>query len=251
MSNFDFPHNKMAENYTKIKQIYEGKAKKLFTLKGHPDLLLQEFKDDATAFNAQKKGQILNKGIINCELTTYIFTMLAKKGVKNHFVKQISANEMLIKRLKIVPIEVVVRNIAAGSLLKKTNFKEGTQLAKPIVEFYYKDDALGDPMISDSHALAMKIADEKDLRTLKQMAEKINSILKPFFLKRGLRLVDFKLEFGKDKTGKIMLGDEITPDTCRLWDKKTNKKLDKDRFRFDLGGVNEAYAEVRKRITGN
>lgn len=240
----------MPEKYIEIKKIYEGKAKKLYTLKGHPDLLLQEFKDDATAFNAQKKGKILNKGIINCELTTFIFTYLRKKGVRNHFVKQISSNEMIIKRLKIVPIEVVIRNIAAGSLLKKTRFKEGHQLIKPIVEFYYKDDALGDPMISDSHALAMKIATEGDLKTLKQMALKINSILKPFFLKRGLKLVDFKLEFGKDNTGRIMLGDEITPDTCRLWDKKTNKKLDKDRFRFDLGGVNEAYAEVRKRIIG-
>lgn len=243
-------HQKMPEKYTKIKKIYEGKAKKLYTLKGHRGLLLQEFKDDATAFNALKKGKIQNKGIINCELTAFIFTYLAKKGVKNHFVKQISENEMLIKQLKIVPIEVVVRNIAAGSLLKKTKFKEGHELSKPIVEFYYKDDSLGDPMISDSHALAMKIATEKDLKTLKQMAEKINSLLKPFFRKRGLKLVDFKLEFGKDSTGRIMLGDEITPDTCRLWDVKTNKKLDKDRFRFDLGGVNEAYAEVRKRILG-
>lgn len=240
----------MKQNYTKIKQIYEGKAKKLYTLKGKPELLLQEFKDDATAFNAQKRGTILNKGIINCELTNYIFTYLGKKGVKTHLVETISPSEMIIKRLKIVPIEVVVRNIAAGSLLKKTTFKEGHILSRPIVEFYYKDDALGDPMISDSHALAMKIASEKDIRTLKQMAEKINSILKPFFLKRGLKLVDFKLEFGKDKQGKIMLGDEITPDTCRLWDVKTNQKLDKDRFRFDLGNVNEAYAEVRKRITG-
>ncbi|MCC6866354.1 MAG: phosphoribosylaminoimidazolesuccinocarboxamide synthase [Ignavibacteria bacterium] len=240
----------MPEKYKKVNQIYEGKAKKLYTLKGYQSLLLQEFKDDATAFNAQKRGEILNKGIINCELTTFIFTYLAKQGIRNHFVKQISPNEMIIKRLKIVPIEVVVRNIAAGSLLKKTNFKEGTLLSKPIVEFYYKDDLLGDPMINDSHALAMKIANENDLKVLKQMALKINLILKPFFLKRGMKLVDFKLEFGKDITGKILLGDEITPDTCRLWDKKTGKKLDKDRFRFDLGGVNEAYAEVRKRITG-
>ena len=241
----------MAEKYTKLRMIYEGKAKKLYTLKGKPGFLLQEFKDDATAFNAQKRGKILNKGIINCELTTFLFNYLSKKGVRNHFIKQISPNEMLIKKLKIVPIEVVVRNIAAGSLLKKTNFREGQVLAKPIVEFYYKDDSLGDPMISDSHALAMKIATEKDIKTLKLLAEKINRILKPFFLKRGLRLVDFKLEFGKDGSNKIMLGDEITPDTCRLWDLKTNRKLDKDRFRFDLGGVNEAYAEVRKRITGN
>lgn len=240
----------MSEKYKKLNQIYEGKAKKLYSLKGYPNILLQKFKDDATAFNAQKRGSILNKGTINCELTNYIFKYLAKKGVKNHFIEQISPDEMIIKRLKIVPIEVVVRNIAAGSLLKKTNFKEGYRLTKPIIEFYYKDDALGDPMISDSHALAMKIATENDLKTLKQMAEKINSLLKPFFLKRGLKLVDFKLEFGKDSTGRIMLGDEITPDTCRLWDKKTNQKLDKDRFRFDLGGVNEAYAEVRKRILG-
>jgi phosphoribosylaminoimidazole-succinocarboxamide synthase len=240
----------MPEIYRKIKKIYEGKAKKLYTLKGERGLLLQEFKDDATAFNALKKGKILNKGIINCEMTAFIFTYLAKNGVRNHFVKQVSDNEMLIKHLKIVPIEVVVRNIAAGSLLKKTGFKEGYELSKPIVEFYYKDDALADPMINDSHALAMKIANEKDLKTLRRMAEKINSFLKPFFRKRGLKLVDFKLEFGKDSNGSIMLGDEITPDTCRLWDVKTNKKLDKDRFRFDLGGVNEAYAEVRKRILG-
>jgi phosphoribosylaminoimidazole-succinocarboxamide synthase len=158
---------------------------------------------------------------------------------------------MIIKRLKIIPIEVVVLNIAAGSLLKKTNFKEGQVLSKPIVEFYYKDDSLGDPMISDSHALAMKLATEKEIESIKKTARRINKILKPFFLKRGLRLVDFKLEFGKDKKGRIILGDEITPDTCRLWDAETNEKLDKDRFRFDLGNVDGAYAEVRKRITGN
>ncbi len=236
--------------YTKVKQIYEGKAKKLYTLKGHSNLLLQEFKDDATAFNAQKRGSILNKGIINCGLTDYIFKYLEKAGVKTHLVEKISDNEMIITKLKIVPIEVVIRNIAAGSLLKKTNFTEGQVLKQPIVEFYYKKDSLGDPMISDSHALAMKIASQKDLDRLRFLALKINSKLKPFFLKRGLKLVDFKLEFGKDNHGIILLGDEITPDTCRLWDAKTNKKLDKDRFRFDLGGVNEAYAEVRKRILG-
>jgi phosphoribosylaminoimidazole-succinocarboxamide synthase len=208
----------MSEKYAKIEQIYEGKAKKLYTLKGKPNLLLQEFKDDATAFNAQKRGTILNKGIINCELTDIIFRYLAKRGIKTHLIKVISPNEMIIKRLKIVPVEVVVRNIAAGSLLKKTNFTEGQILKKPIIEFYYKDDALGDPMISDSHALAMKLATEKELKIIKRMAGKINKFLKPYFLKRGLRLVDFKLEFGKDKKGKIMLGDEITPDTCRLWD---------------------------------
>jgi len=238
------------QKYEKIKQIYEGKAKKLYTLRGKKDLLLQEFKDDATAFNAKKRGSILNKGKINNALTAHIFKFLERAGVRTHLVEKLNDREMIIKRLKIIPIEVVVRNIAAGSLLKKTNLKEGQVLSKPIVEFYYKEDALDDPMISDSHALAMKIATEKDLKTLKQMAEKINSRLKPFFKKQGLKLVDFKLEFGKDKNGKILLGDEITPDTCRLWDAKTNKKLDKDRFRFDLGGVNEAYEEVSHRILG-
>jgi phosphoribosylaminoimidazole-succinocarboxamide synthase len=183
-------------------------------------------------------------------LTAHIFKYLERSGIRTHLVEKINDREMIVKRLKIIPIEVVVRNIAAGSLLKKTNLKEGQELKKPIIEFYYKDDSLGDPMISDSHALAMKIADKKDLKTLKQMAEKINDKLKPFFKKHELKLVDFKLEFGKDKNGKILLGDEITPDTCRLWDAKTNQKLDKDRFRFDLGGVNEAYAEVSNRILG-
>jgi len=238
------------QKYEKIEQIYEGKAKKLYTLKGKKNLLLQEFKDDATAFNALKKGTILNKGKINNALTAYIFKFLERAGIKTHLVKKISDREMIVKRLKIIPIEVVVRNIAAGSLLKKTNLKEGQELAKPIVEFYYKDDSLGDPLINDSHALAMKIATRKDMKTLRNMAEKINSRLKPFFKKQGLKLVDFKLEFGRDKNGKILLGDEITPDTCRLWDVKTNEKLDKDRFRFDLGGVNEAYEEVSHRILG-
>lgn len=239
------------EKYAKIKQIYEGKAKKLYTVKGKKDLLIQEFKDDATAFNAQKRGTILNKGIINNALTAHIFKYLEKKGVKTHLVEKINDRDMVVKHLKIIPLEVIVRNIAAGSVLKKTNLKEGQVLAKPIIEFSYKNDALGDPLINDSHALAMKIATENDIKTLKKTALKINSLLKSFFQKQGLKLVDFKLEFGKDKNGKILLGDEITPDTCRLWDAKTNKKLDKDRFRFDLGGVNEAYAEVSGRILGN
>jgi phosphoribosylaminoimidazole-succinocarboxamide synthase len=241
----------MAKNYEKIEQIYEGKAKKLYTIKGKKNLLIQEFKDDATAFNAQKKGTILNKGVINNALTAHIFKYLEKAGIKTHLVKKISDREMVVKHLKIIPIEVVVRNIAAGSLLKKTNLTEGQELKNPIVEFYYKDDSLGDPLINDSHALAMKIATKKDMRTLRKTAEKINKRLRPFYKKHGLRLVDFKLEFGKDKNGKILLGDEITPDTCRLWDVETNQKLDKDRFRFDLGGVNEAYEEVSRRILEN
>ena len=236
------------KEYVKDQFLYEGKAKKLYTLKGHKNLLLQEFKDDATAFNALKKGTIANKGVINNNLTAYIFKHLGKHGIKNHFVKKVSDNEMIVKKLKIIPIEVIVRNIAAGSLLKKTNLKEGQVLKEPIVEFYYKDDALGDPLINDSHALVMKLANQKELNTLRRMARKINKMLKPFFLKRGLKLVDFKLEFGKDSKGKILLGDEITPDTCRLWDKETNQKLDKDVFRFDLGDVNKTYADVKDRI---
>ncbi|MGH2574081.1 MAG: phosphoribosylaminoimidazolesuccinocarboxamide synthase [Ignavibacteria bacterium] len=230
------------------KLIYEGKAKKLYSLVGNSDLLLQEFKDDATAFNALKKGTIENKGIINNEITDYVFRYLEKSGIKTHLVEKISDREMVVKKLKIIPIEVIVRNVAAGSLLKKTNFKEGKVLNKPIVELYYKDDPLGDPMISDSHALAMKIATESDLKVIKKTAEKINLLLKPFFRRRNLKLVDFKLEFGKDSKGKIYLGDEISPDTCRFWDARTNEKLDKDRFRFDLGKVNESYVEVRNRI---
>jgi phosphoribosylaminoimidazole-succinocarboxamide synthase len=238
----------MKNTYKKGKQIYEGKAKKLFNIRGHPNLIIQEFKDDATAFNAQKRGTILNKGVINCSLTDFIFNYLQAKGIKTHLVERISPVEMVVKKLRIIPIEVVVRNIAAGSLLKKTNFKEGQKLPSPIVEFYYKNDSLGDPMISDSHALAMKLASHGELTRIKKLALKINNNLRPFFLKRNLRLIDFKLEFGKDKHGRIILGDEITPDTCRLWDKDTGEKLDKDVFRFDLGDVNRAYEEVARRI---
>ena len=235
-------------NYQKETLLYEGKAKKMYSIKGKKDLLLQEFKDDATAFNALKRGTIENKGVINNEITAYIFSYLEKAGIKTHFVELVSDNEMIVRHLNIILVEVVVRNIAAGSLLKKTNLKEGTVLKKPIIEFYYKDDALGDPLINDSHAIAMKLATQAELNTLRNLAENINSKLVPFFKKRNLKLVDFKLEFGKDSKGKILLGDEITPDTCRLWDAKTNEKLDKDRFRFDMGGVNESYVEVRKRI---
>jgi phosphoribosylaminoimidazole-succinocarboxamide synthase len=236
--------------HIKAEMLYEGKAKKLYTLKDKKNLLLQEFKDDATAFNALKKGTISNKGIINNHISEVIFKYLGKKGIKTHFVNRTSDREMIVKKVEIIPVEVVVRNIAAGSLLKKTNLKEGEELKKPIVEFYYKDDALGDPLINDSHALAMKIASKKELRKLRTLAKKINSCLKPFFRKRELKLVDFKLEFGRDSKGNILLADEISPDTCRLWDAKTNEKLDKDRFRFDLGKVDETYVEVGSRIYG-
>jgi phosphoribosylaminoimidazole-succinocarboxamide synthase len=237
-----------AKNYKKGILLYEGKAKRLYAIPGYPDLLWQEFKDDATAFDAVKRGTIVNKGRINNQLTAYIFTFLGKAGIKNHFVELISENEMIVKKVKIIKIEVVGRNIAAGSLLKKTNFKEGQVLKTPIIEFYYKEDALHDPLINDSHAVAMKLAVQKELDYLRRMAEKINSMLIPFFRKRGLKLVDFKLEFGRDKKGNILLADEISPDTCRLWDVKTNEKLDKDRFRFDLGKVEESYAEVISRV---
>ena len=236
------------KEYIKDKFIYEGKAKKLYSLQGKTNKILQEFKDDATAFNALKKGTIQNKGVINNNLTAYIFKYLEKHGIKTHFIEKISDTEMIVKRLKIIMIEVIVRNIAAGSLLKKTNLKEGQVLKEPIVEFYYKDDALGDPLINDSHAIAMKLANQKELNYLRKAASKINNLLKPFFKKRGLKLVDFKLEFGKDSKGNILLGDEITPDTCRLWDMKTNEKMDKDVFRFDLGNVNDTYANVKERI---
>lgn len=236
--------------YIKTEMLYEGKAKKLYALKNQKDLLLQEFKDDATAFNALKKGTISNKGIINNHITEVVFKYLGKKGIMTHLIDRISDREMIVRKVKIIPIEVVVRNIAAGSLLKKTNLKEGQELKKPIVEFYYKDDALGDPLINDSHALAMKIATKQELKKLKSLAEKINFYLKPYFRKRNLKLVDFKLEFGRDSKGKILLADEISPDSCRLWDAKTNEKLDKDRFRFDLGRVDETYVEVGSRIYG-
>lgn len=237
-----------AKNYKKGKLLYEGKAKRLYAIPGYPDLLWQEFKDDATAFDAVKRGTIVNKGKINNQLTAYIFTFLGKAGIKNHFVELLSENEMVVKKVKIIKIEVVGRNIAAGSLLKKTSFKEGHVLKNPIIEFYYKEDALHDPLINDSHAIAMKLAAQKELDYLRLMAVKINSMLVPFFRKRGLKLVDFKLEFGRNKRGNILLADEISPDTCRLWDTKTNEKLDKDRFRFDLGKVEESYAEVINRV---
>jgi phosphoribosylaminoimidazole-succinocarboxamide synthase len=239
----------MPSSYSKDKLLYEGKAKKVFSIKGKKDLYIQEFKDDATAFNALKKGTITNKGVINNQIASTLFMFLGKNRIQTHFVEKLSDREMLVKKLKIIPIEVIVRNIATGSLLKKTNLKDGTVLKVPIAELYYKDDSLGDPLINEEHALAMKLGTLQEINHLKKQALKINELLKPFFKKIGLKLVDFKLEFGKDSKGKILLGDEISPDTCRFWDVKTNEKLDKDRFRFDLGKVDEAYSEVLKRIS--
>ncbi|MBC8044667.1 MAG: phosphoribosylaminoimidazolesuccinocarboxamide synthase [Rhizobacter sp.] len=232
----------------KLQQLYEGKAKKVFAT-SDPDLIIQEFKDDATAFNGVKRGQIAEKGIVNNQLSCHLFRYLESFGIKTHFVEELSPREMLCKSLKIIKVEVVMRNIAAGSLVKRLGFTEGTELPYPIVELYLKDDALGDPLMNDMHAALLGLASPDELEFIKQQATKINSILKDYFLGKDLKLVDFKLEFGKHKD-EILLGDEISPDTCRFWDKSTNKKLDKDRFRQDLGNVEDAYIEVRHRVMG-
>ena len=232
----------------KEKQFYEGKAKKLFTVAGSADTVIQEFKDDATAFNALKKGSWAHKGEVNCAMSSALFQVLESSGVRTHFIEQLSPVDMLVKRLEIVPLEVIVRNISAGSFCKRYGAEEGIEFAHPTFEFSYKDDALGDPLINDSHALALGLATEGEIDNIRHQALKINDILKAFFHERGILLVDFKLEFGRHK-GTILLGDEISPDTCRFWDAVTRKKLDKDRFRQDLGGVEEAYAEMLRRVT--
>lgn len=232
----------------KLKQIYEGKAKKLYETE-EEDLLIQEFKDDATAFDATKRGTISNKGIINNKLSEKIFTLLQKKGIPTHFIKRINDRDMLIKKVKIVPIEVTMRNIVAGGMAKLLGLNEGIVLKEPVLEWHYKEDALHDPMINDYHVKALGIATDKELETIKKYSFRINDIMKKFFDSKNLILVDFKLEFGRCK-GKVILADEISPDTCRLWDKTTKEKLDKDRFRRDLGNVEGAYEEVLKRVIG-
>ena len=230
----------------KGKKIYEGKAKILYET-DNPDFLLQEFKDDATAFDATKRGTIKQKGVMNNEISIALFQILESKGIPTHFVKKLSEREMLVKRLEIVFVEVTIRNISAGGLSKLLDIEEGIVLESPVLEYHYKSDALHDPLINDYHIEMLKLATKKEMKEIKEYSFTINEILKDFFSKVGLKLVDFKLEFGRHK-GKILLGDEISPDTCRLWDKKTNEKLDKDRFRRDLGRIEEAYQEVLKRI---
>ena len=235
--------------YDKVEKkeiIYEGKAKKLY-LTGNEDIIIQYFKDDATAFNAQKRGEIASKGIINNKISERIFQLLSKNGIPTHFVKRLGDREMLVKRLKIIPVEVVVRNLIAGSLAKRLGIEEGKKVKTPIVEFYFKNDKLGDPMINEDHIKALGIATGLQISTIKRYSLKTNRILKRFFAERGLILVDFKLEFGIYKN-RVLLGDEFSPDTCRLWDAKTFEKLDKDRFRRDLGKVEEAYQEVLERV---
>ena len=230
----------------KKEMIYEGKAKKLY-LTDDPDLIIQYFKDDATAFNAQKKGTIANKGVFNNQISERLFKELEKEGVPTHFIRRLNDREVVTRRLKIILIEVVVRNIAAGSLSKRLGMEEGKKLEFPVVEFYLKNDALGDPLINKNHVAMLHLASSDEVREIERQALKINQILVKFFDSRDLILVDFKLEFGLYK-GKVILGDEICPDTCRIWDKKTLEKLDKDRFRRDMGKVEEAYREVFNRV---
>jgi phosphoribosylaminoimidazole-succinocarboxamide synthase len=232
---------------TKGTMLYEGKAKKVYATDS-PDLYLVEYKDDATAFNGEKKGTIGGKGVVNNQMSNLLFGLLEQQGVPTHFVEERTARETLVKAVRIIPLEVVVRNLAAGSMAKRLGLQEGLPLPSPIVEFYYKDDALGDPLVTESHILALEWASAADLQLIRSLALRVNEILQAFMLERGVLLVDFKLEFGRDVAGDILLADEISPDTCRFWDAQTHEKLDKDRFRRDLGGVEEAYQEMMKRV---
>ena len=226
--------------------MYEGKAKKVYAT-DNPELLIVSYKDDATAFNGLKKGTISGKGVINNQMSNMLMQKLEKSGVPTHFVEELSERETVVKRVSIVPLEVIVRNIAAGSFSKRYGVPEGKIFEKPTVEFSYKNDDLGDPLINDYHAMAIDVATETEIETIKEYALKVNEFLKSFWSECGVTLVDFKLEFGKTSDGTIILADEISPDTCRLWDSKTGEKLDKDRFRRDLGGVEDAYTEVMRR----
>lgn len=236
----------------KLEQIYEGKAKKVFAT-DNPDYVIVSYKDDATAFNGLKKGTIVGKGVINNKMSNLMMEMLAQKGVATHFVEQLSDRDTLVKKVEIVPLEVIVRNVAAGSFSKRYGVAEGTELAIPTIEFSYKNDELGDPLINTYHALALRLAAKEEIETIKAMAFKVNEEMKAFFKELGIDLIDFKLEFGRFH-GEIVLADEISPDTCRFWEAGTwntekHVSLDKDRFRRDLGGVEDAYNEIIKRIT--
>ena len=233
----------------KLEQLYEGKAKKVFAT-DDPQLLIVEYKDDATAFNGQKKGTIQGKGVINNQMSNIIMHYLAEHGVPTHFVEELSPRETLVKKVEIVPLEVIVRNISAGSFAQRYGVEEGIVFDSPTLEFSYKNDDLGDPLINSYHALALKLATAEEVDTISRYAFKVNELMRDFWAQRGVTLVDFKLEFGRTADGAIILADEISPDTCRFWDSKTGEKLDKDRFRRDLGGVEEAYADVMGRLQG-
>ena len=230
-------------------QLYEGKAKKVFST-DDPELLIVDYKDDATAFNGEKKGTILGKGVINNRMSNFLMQLLEKDGVPTHFVKELSERETLVKKVTIVPLEVIVRNIAAGSFSKRFGVEEGTPLKQPSLEFSYKNDDLGDPLINEYHVLALGVATREDMDTIAKYAFHVNDFLKKYFLGLDVELVDFKLEFGKTSDGAIVLADEISPDTCRFWDVHTHEKLDKDRFRRNMGGEAEAYQEMMRRLMG-
>ena len=234
---------------TKGKQLYEGKAKKIFET-DKPEILLVSYKDDATAFNGIKKGTILGKGIINNKVTNYMMRLLEKAGIPTHYIEEISERETLVKKVSIIPLEVIIRNVSAGSFAKNYGLEEGIIFDEPTIEFSYKNDNLGDPLINSYHAIALKLATKEEIEIIKKYAFKINEEMKKFFISINVKLIDFKLEFGKLADNKIVLADEISPDTCRFWDATTNEKLDKDRFRRDLGNVEGAYKEMMKRILG-
>ena len=234
----------------KLEQLYEGKAKKVYAT-DDPEILLVDYKDDATAFNGLKKGTISGKGAINNRVTNYMMQILEKEGVPTHFVKELSDRETLVKKVSIVPLEVIIRNISAGSFAKRFGVEEGIVFSEPTIEFSYKNDELGDPLMNSYHAIALGAATHEEIETIKALAFKVNDVMKAFFKKLNVDLVDFKLEFGKTSDGKIVLADEISPDTCRFWDSETHEKLDKDRFRRDMGGVEDAYNEMMKRVFGN
>jgi len=233
----------------KKEQLYEGKAKKVYATDVYDELIV-DYKDDATAFNGLKKGTIEGKGLINNRVTNHLMKMLEEKGIPTHFIKELSDRETLVKRVTIVPLEVIVRNIAAGSLSKRLGLPEGTKLASTVLEYCYKNDDLGDPMINDYHIAAMQLATEEEVKTIADYVFRINQFLTEYLADLNIELVDFKLEFGRLSDGTIVLADEISPDTCRFWDSKTHEKLDKDRFRRDLGNVEDAYQEIMKRLMG-
>lgn len=228
--------------------LYEGKAKRIFAT-DNPDLVWVEYKDDATAFDGKKKGTIANKGVLNNRISSFFFQLLAERGVPTHFVERVSDTEQVVKKVEIIPVEVVVRNVAAGSLAKRLGLAEGTPLSQPVLEFYYKNDELGDPMINEYHIRVLNLATPEQVEKMASIAFQVNEILREYLRTKNIDLIDFKLEFGLHH-GEVILADEISPDTCRFWDTKTREKLDKDRFRRDLGNVEEAYREVLRRLTG-
>ncbi|WP_299094413.1 phosphoribosylaminoimidazolesuccinocarboxamide synthase [uncultured Metabacillus sp.] len=233
----------------KLELLYEGKAKRIYKT-NEPNILLVSYKDSATAFNGVKKEEITGKGRLNNEISTLLFEKLTANNIENHFVKRLSETEQLVRKVTIIPLEVVVRNVVAGSLSKRIGIEEGTEIKEPLVEFYYKDDELGDPLITEDHIALLEVATKEQVETLKTLAKQVNKVLKEHFLSCGVRLIDFKLEFGLTEEGNIILADEVSPDTCRLWDIETNEKFDKDVFRRDIGSLTEAYEEILTRLGG-